>query len=239
MLRVCLRVDDYGWSTEEIPGAGPLKQSDVGLELAQRFHAALQGLPYLGAVIPASIDDAGRGWLLSAPAGLTVAQHGTTHALSHHGVAHEYHDCETLSDVRHRIAEGRRMLGVPGVTHFVPPFNAVGAELPEALYLEGHRVLWGAPSEWPTPPQPYSRGRMLFVPAWLPLYGATRWRMRAEDRPLLDVWPEVRSLPGRACLTLHLPWEAAHDAERFDGVRRLVALLGEHVISPQEYLANV
>lgn len=231
-MKVCLRVDDVGWTDRPI-GNGIAKMPDVGLALARQFHAALGGLPWLGGVIPSVLDADGREWLQSAPSGLTIAQHGTTHAVAADGVHSEYRDM-SLPLIRHQIAKGRGRLGLP-VTHFIPPFNALEPDLPEALYLEGFRVIWGGLSRWPTPPQPHDMGRMLFVPSWAPLYGATRWRMQETDRPLLQVWPEVSDWPGYAVLTLHIPWEAAKDPT-FQGVRTLATMIGDVVVAPDEWL---
>src|SRR5688572_17933391 len=66
-----LRVDDVGWTARPIDPA-PLKAPDVGLELAQRFHRALGGIPYLAGLIPATIrhDDEAQAWLASKPEGM-------------------------------------------------------------------------------------------------------------------------------------------------------------------------
>lgn len=239
-MKFCIRVDDLGWTSESL-SEPPLKRPDVGLRLAREFHAAMSGLPYLGAVIPTAADAGGREWLASAPAGLTVALHG----LDHRRV--DDVDCEyrgrSLDEVRERIALGREFLGSAETVHLVPPFNGLEPVVAEACKHEGIRYVWGGaqpnvrqPSTWPTPPQPHDWGRVTFVPSWAPLYGATLWRMGPDDVPLMDVLPSMIEAPGRAVLTLHLPWENAK-APDFRGVRELVELIGPNVISVEEYLS--
>jgi hypothetical protein len=219
-----------------------MKAPDHGLELARRFHAAMQGIPYLGAIIPACVDADGVAWLQSRPDGLTAALHGWDH-YPPGGVRSEFHNCN-LDGARALLERGRHHLGLGDLAHFVPPFNAVEEVLPEACYLEGLHYIWGGgshgvaqPSDWATQPPPYPLGRVTFVPSWAPTYGATRWRMSAEGPPpLLETLPALLEREGCAVVTLHICWEAAHDAERFDGVRRLVDLIGAHVISPAQYV---
>lgn len=237
-MKVCIRVDDIGWTAETAFQQSPCKQPDRALSLARRFHRAMLGRPYLAGIIPRAVDEAGREWLRTRPVGMTFAQHGTSHRLAADMVRSEYRDM-TGSALRDYVAVGHSALGVPTeeIVDFIPPFNALEPELPDALYLEGFRRIWGAPSRWSTPPQPQWLGRCLFVPAWMPLYGATLWRMQAADRPLIEVWPEVSTWPGYAVLTLHVPWEAAKDGwTLFDGVRRLVGLLGDAILSPSDWL---
>jgi len=235
-MKVVLRVDDYGWSPREATPS-PMKAPDDGLRLAQGFHAALGGLPYLAAVIPAAVDERGLEWLQSEPSGLTIALHGWSHRPAGGGVHSEFHDFDEAG-CRALLDQGQRMLrtaaGPP--RHFVPPFNAMEPALVDALWHEGLRYVWGAPSAWPTPPQPYDLERLTFIRAWAPLYGASVWRQGPQDRPLLEVWQEVREWPGKAVMTLHLPWEYARNPG-LDGLRRLVEAIGPAVIGPEEFLA--
>lgn len=244
-MKLCIRVDDLGWTDQESANP-PAKTADVGLELAQKFHAAMQGRPYLGAVIPAAIDDDGRAWLASKPDGLTIALHGWSHD-SGGGAFSEFHRDDTDA-VREKIAKGQqRIFGKESenwTRHFVAPFNAYTPTLLDAMWHEGIRYAWGgtapntrAPSSWPTPPQPFEVGRMLFVPSWDPLYSATYWRMSAGAEPLMDVLPGVIDLPGKAVLTLHLPWELSKGGPSFGGVSDLVDRYGHAMISAEEYLA--
>jgi hypothetical protein len=228
-MKFALRVDDLGW----IP-TDP-KEPDRGLRLTRQFHAAMQGLPYLGGVIPGVLDLDGLTWLQSRPEGLTIAIHGWDHQKVD-GVESECRN-KSLAECRGMIAAGRILLiGNNGaVPHFVPPWNAVEPDLPEACHLEGVRYIWGAPSDWPTPPQPHPMGRVTFVPSWRPTYAATLWRMSAETPPLSETLPELLCQPGRAVICLHLTWEAVK-CDDFRGVRWLVDLIRERVITPEEFL---
>lgn len=232
-MRFCLRVDDFGWVANSVP--------DRKLSLAQKMHATFQGLPYLGAVIPSTLDHDGLAWLQSAPAGVTIAMHGFNHSYSEDGCASEFRNCD-LQRCRQRIGWGKNSLKDVAIRHFVLPFNAYAPDLSEACYLEGMGYIWGGgghdythPSPWPTPPQPYSLGRTVFVPSWAPTYAACLWRMGSEDVPLCESLPRLLELPGRAVITLHITWEAAHCAD-FRGVRWLVERIGDRVITPEEYL---
>lgn len=235
-MKFAVRVDDLGWIETGKP--------DRGLSLARRFHAAMQGLPYLGAVIPACLDDEGLAWLASAPAGLTMALHGWDHRLQQ-GARSEFHGLD-LTHCRAVLDRGRRWLaevtGV-GIGHLVLPFNGYESEVADACFYEGIRYVWGggshvsaAPGSWPTPPQPYPLGRIAFVPSWAPTYAATLWRMSPENVPLSEALPQLLDAPGRAVLTLHITWEAAK-CDDFRGVRWLVDLIGDRAISAEEYLA--
>lgn len=239
-MNFCVRLDDVGWSEQESPSP-PLKLADRGLELARRFHAAMQGLPYLAAVIPSALDRDGLAWLQTAPAGMTIAMHGFNHRISVDGVASEFRHLD-LEQCRQRIECGRVALKDVPIEHLVLPFNCYEPDLAEACYQSGINYIWGGgehgsgcPSRWPTPPQPYSLGRVTFVPSWAPTYAATLWRMGPEDRPLESVLPRLLDLPGKAVLTLHITWECCHSAD-FCGVKWLVAQLGDRAISVEEYL---
>lgn len=233
-MKFVLRVDDIAWESNPKP--------DHGLHLAKRFHAAMQGLPYLAAVIPAAIDPEGLAWLQSNPPGMTVALHGWSHAYSNSGVASEFHDCD-FDQCRLRVSAGRNALPGIEIAHMVLPFNAYAPPLGEACYLEGVHWIWGGgahdsttPSAWPTPPQPYSIGRVGFVPSWARTYGATLWMMSAECDGLHKTLPKLLDHPGKAVLTLHITWEAAKCSD-FDGIKWLVDLIGNRVITVGEYLS--
>lgn len=236
-MKIALRVDDLGWTADEIDPA-PMKAPDIGLRLAQRFHAAMQGLPYLGAVIPACVDSEGAAWLRSQAKGLTVALHGWNHGCRN-GVESEFHGMD-LEQCRQSIYSGIKVLGE--TSHLVLPFNHYEPELAEACYLEGVRYIWGggshdqpSPATWPTPPQPYPLGRVIFVPSWRPLYTATLWRMGPDDESLEHRLLEFIDLPGKAVLTLHITWEAAKSKD-FSGVRWLVNQIGDRVITVEQYI---
>ena len=230
-MKLAIRVDDLGWTATET-ATPPIKETDIGLRLAQAFHAAMGGTPYLGAVIPSTLDGEGLAWLDSNPEGLTVALHGFTHRKSG-TVANEFHGMDELR-CRNRLGHATKALG-RRTTHFVPPFNGINTELVDALWYEGVRYIWGAPSEWETPPQPYGMGKLLFVPSWLPLYGAAQCRMNDQTPALIPNIPRVMQLPGQAVLTLHITWEAAHDDD-FAGVRKLVDMIRRNVITPAEFV---
>lgn len=243
MSSIVIRLDDVGWSATPIDPP-PMKAPDVGLDLAQRFHRAMNGAPYLAGLIPATIrhDNAAQAWLASKPQGMTLALHGYSHEPVG-TVRNEFHGM-SVAQCRERLAMGRELLRIhcgTVVEHLIPPFNGLSEEMGEACALEGIKYVWGganhndpAPSEWGYPPPPYPWGRVTFVPSWRLLYGATRWRMSPRDMPLLDYLREHRSKLGRCVITLHITWEAAKDPD-FDGVRELVDLIGPHIACPAEY----
>jgi hypothetical protein len=185
-------------------------------------------------VIPAALDMDGMVWLRAQPQGLTVAAHGYCHALAADNIASEFHDLD-LDEMRELLCLAQSVVG-PTV-HFVPPFNAIaGSTQCHALWHEGFRYVWGEPSSWPTPPEPTELFRdLLLICAWLPLYGASTFRMTTDSRPLTEVVPRALQLPGAAVLTLHLPWEHSRHPD-FAGVRQLVDMIADHVISPEMYL---
>jgi hypothetical protein len=229
-----VRVDDIGWQSSN--------KRDRGLELAQKFHEAMAGQPYLAAVIPGALDRDGVDWLTSSPACVTVALHGLVHQRSEDDVASEFRGMD-LEKCRNLICRGKRILENMPIKHMVLPFNAYEPQLDEACYLEGIRWIWGGanhstvvPSSWPTPPQPYPLGRLGFVPSWAPTYAATHWRMGADDVPLCETLPRILEWPGKCVLTLHITWEASRSRD-FAGVRWLSETISNHVITIEEYLA--
>lgn len=234
-MQFVIRVDDLGWISNGDP--------DPGLQLAQQFHAAMGGIPYLAAVIPAFLDEAGLRWLASTPEGMTVAIHGWNHKRSQN-VSSEFHGLDQDS-CRARIDRGRRLLRDEAKIepdHLVLPYNAMEPPIPEACYHEKIGYIWGGgdhcaitPSPWPTPPQPYPLGRVGFVPSWALLYGATRWQMGADDRAIETVLHKLIDWPGKSVLTLHITWEASR-GKKFEGVRWLVEQIRDRAITPEEYL---
>lgn len=229
-MRFCVRVDDVGWTPE--------KTADAGLQIAQRFHDAMCGLPYLTGIIPARVDDEGLAWLKSNPQGMTIALHGFEHDSKEEGGS----EFAKLSqrECRDRLWWGSK---IGSTEHLILPYNRYQPELTEACYLEGIKYIWGGanhdavyPSRWPTPPPPYPLGRVSFVPSWAMAYGATLWKIGVDDVPLKVSLPTIIDLPGKAVLTLHITWEAARSAT-FDGVKWLVDYLGDRIISAEEYLS--
>lgn len=229
-MKFVIRVDDLGWTGRE---HGGLKEEDPDLDRARQFHEAL-GLPYLGAVIASIPSPVGRRWLRSAQ-GLTVAIHGWDHGRGR-PKADEF-DGLTLNQMRDRIADAQHAVGPS--PHFVPPFNACPEILPEAAWLEGVRFIWGAPSSWPTPPEPTSLRSVRFIPAWAPLYGASRWcqSLDCKDPLVVAVQPWL-DMPGLAVLTLHLTWEFARDPE-LAGLRHLAGIVRSRVISPADFIKEI
>jgi len=221
-----------------------MKYPDKGLRLAQRFHDAMQGLPYLAGIIPACLDDEGKEWLRSKPVGLMPALHGLDHE-GPNGARSEFRGLDAAG-CQARIAAARGILAECGIEteHLILPFNAWEPEL-ASCHDEGICYVWGggthnttAPSRWPISPPPYPLGSLTFVPSWLKTYAATLWQMGADDRPLNTVFPDLLDLPGKAVITLHITWEAAKSEGDFRGVKWLVDLIGDRVISPEEYLSR-
>ena len=238
MLKVCIRVDDVGWGSESIE-PWPHKKLDVGLRLAQQFHAAMQGLPYLGAVIPKALDKEGLAWLHSQPCGFTGAVHGYCHDAPNR-VCDEFLRLE-FAEIRRRVSYARDYCCLP-YRHFVSPFNTYTDTLTDALVAEGFRYLWMGPVDRRYLPMrcfdDYNGPLPTLIPAWLPLYGCSCARMQSTERPLLDVWPGIKDEEGRAVLTLHLPWELAKNPS-FDGLKNLVDMIHDHVMSPEEYIGDL
>ncbi len=224
----CVRVDDVGW-THESSTPPPLKKPDQGLREAARLHAALGGLPWLAAVIPATLDAAGAAWLASRPDGLEVALHGWDHQRVD-GIDSEFRG-RPEAQCRWMLRDGLAALGP--TLHFVPPFNALEPALLDALAKENFRFLWG--NLWETPAPPFRSGGMTHIPAWRRLYGATRRRMSGSAPALIHEIPKVIDEKGFAVITLHLPWEAAEESG-FSGVRELAGLIRHNTVSPSRYL---
>ena len=222
-MRIAIRLDDIGLQ--------PFAGTDAGLQLARACHDAMQGSPYLGAVIPASLDDEGRGWLKSRPQGMTVAMHGVTHKMVAERIESEFagrerRECATMIEL------GMLMLGVP-VDHFVAPYNHYGANLDEALADNGIRYHWTGPTIENDPSPVVHMGRYVAVPAWKPLYGALLWPP-GPGRPLCESIPMIMERPGMAVLTLHATWEASQGKE-FKGIRWLIERYADRIISPEIY----
>lgn len=233
-MKILIRVDDFGWTSEESDNP-PLKKTDAGLRIARKFHDALDGIPYLAAVIPAVLDVVGREWLLSKPKGLTVALHGWSHREPNPGDRHEFEGM-SQDEVRGRICSGQ---GVCGPTpYYVPPFNGLDHAHVPALWHEGIRYIFGREQEWGTPPSPVELANgVKFIPAWARLYGALGWKQGSAEKRLLDVLYDIYDLPGFAVMTLHLPWEHARDPE-FKHTRVLQEFKG-HFISADDFVREI
>lgn len=227
-MKVVVRVDDVGWK----PPEGEDRQ-DNGLDLFHKFHAAMSGVPFLAAVIPACLDDAGRQWLESKPAGLTVGMHGVDHQ-------REGGNCGEFSWLQKEQVVDRVKLGLSlmpaGVEHFVAPWNDYGEHLHDVLALAGVKYHWTEPEysenpSWIERKQDYS-----IIPAWAPLYGCIAWPSGPGQSPMLERIPEIMKREGRAVLTLHITWEASRGGE-FTGVQWLVANYRHLILTPEEYLS--
>ena len=229
-MRFMIRCDDLGLTPEsaETPSG---KARDKGLGLARRFHAAMQGVPFLGATIPGEVDAEGVEWIRSRPAGLTVALHGYRHATL---VQRNEFLNESSAFIREKIAEAQRRIGP--TKFYVPPHNQIDAEHIEPLWHEGIRYVFGREQEWPTPPSPVEMARgVMFYPAWSTLYGATAWTQGSATEPLLDVLPKIEHAEGKAVMTLHLPWQSAKDPD-FLSVRVMAARYGHMFVSAEEFV---
>lgn len=232
-MNFVVRVDDIGWQSFNVP--------DVGMSIAKDFHAAMQDYPYLAAVIPSTLDHDGIAWLQSQPAGMTIAMHGLNHAKCDDGVASEFRSMD-LKAIRQRIAWGKLAMKDIATAHMVLPFNHYEPEVAEACRIEGVRYVWGGgshdtstPSQWPTPPQPYPLGCITFIPSWNQTYGATVGDMGDGNEALTDSLKGIINWPGKAVLTLHITWEYSKSA-MFEGVKMLIDLIGDRIISVGEYL---
>lgn len=230
-MKFLIRTDDIGMRPEESP-IPPGKKWDHGLRLAQAFDAALDGLPWLAACVPMLCDDAGVEWIRGRK-NITVALHGFDHC----EVAGARNEFEGLSvdACREKLDKSQKRVGP--TPYFVPPWNAFTEASVEAMWHEGIRHVFGAPTTWPTPPSPVDLARgVRFWPAWWTLYGACGWQQSEEScRRILDTVPALLDIPGRAVLTLHITWEAARDPE-FKHVAELAAMIKDHVISAEEFV---
>jgi hypothetical protein len=223
-------VDDCGF----LPTDAPKKLPDKGLVLMKAFHLAMQGMPYLGAVIPACLDREGRDWLESQPKGLTVAMHGFRHQQIRPGLQSEFAEvgfvkCDSW------IEAAKKMLKVP-TQHFVAPFNSYTTDLSNALLRHGFNIHWMGISESPDIPMIKWEPGLTEIWCWSPLYSATLWKMSPESIPLVRTLPSVIGRPGTAVICLHITWEAAKCDNDFTGIRWLVDQVGDRLISPDEFL---
>lgn len=232
-MKFLLRVDDFGWTDEESE-APPLKKRDIGLRLAQKFHAALDGIPYLAGVIPSEVDDRGIDWLMSCPDGLSVALHGWNHSPGKE--RHEFHGLSPDS-IRELISRGQKKIGP--TPYFIPPFNSFAHAHAAPMWHEGIRYVFGRDQAWASPPSPYELEMgVMFIPAWARLYGALGWKQGSASNRVLDELYVLFPDPGIAVLTLHLPWEAARDPE-FKHTKTLARVWREHFVSAEEFVKRI
>jgi len=231
-MKFAIRVDDVGWTDKALPQR-PLKERDRELLVARKFHSAMGGLPYLAGVIPSALDDAGRFWLASRPDGMRIAMHGVYHTRVD-GVSSEFRGLDVLQ-CEDLLLTGVMQLGI-ATKYFIPPFNAMEPALSLALKEVGFSFVWGHYED--DPMLPSKTPDWIFVPSWLPLYSATKWRMKDGDAPILDVIKDFLDKDGAAVITLHLPWELSRGGDSFGGVRELVELIRDHVVSPDVYVKD-
>lgn len=228
--KIMVRVDDIGWTDEVLNY--PIKKPDAGLRIAQQFHHAMGGLPYLAGVIPACVDHEGLTWLRTKPSGMTIALHGWDHGADRVDERDEF-SARSVDEIRDRIDRGQKLIGP--TEHLIPPYNAVPEVLCRAVWHEGIRYVWvGAEyGTW------WRINNINVIGSDAFLCGATRWQQGIRD-PIVNVSIQnvLRESSRWAVLTLHLPWEWARDPE-FNGVRELVAILTDHIISPVDYFKEL
>jgi hypothetical protein len=230
-MRFVIRVDDFGWTGDGDPENAPIKRVDRGFVLAKKFHDAMQGVPYLAGVIPSTADPEAVSWIESKPAGMSVALHGWNHQMRE-GARNEF---EGMGEEGCRALFSSGMKRIGTTRHLIPPFNAITEPMVRAAWHEGIRFIWGAPSNWNTPPSPYEMEKgVVFVPSWKPLYGACGWGQTPGDRALWQAMAELGNGHGIAVVTLHLPWEVARDPE-FKWVRYVVETQRRWIMSPEEF----
>jgi hypothetical protein len=226
-MKFLIRVDDIGMTPEESP-MPPGKNRDHGLELAKKFNDAMQGVPWLAAVVPAMLDEDGVAWLKQAK-GVDVALHGWDHCEAD-GCRNEFENL-SIDSCRWKISNGQLRVGP--TPYFVPPWNAYTPNFIEAAWHEGIRHIFAAPVQWETPPSPVelARGVKLW-PAWSSLYGSLAWTQGCK--PILNTLPDLLGKKGKAVLTLHITWISARDPE-FVSVRTFARMIAQHAISAQEF----
>ncbi len=193
----------------------------------------MQGRPYLAAAIPGELDDEGREWLKSGPAGLSIAMHGLRHFPARLGVESEFAGL-SHGQCLDMIWEAKELLGLE-TSHFVAPWNHYTQNLVDALLEEDIDIHWTGAQYGTVPPDPIRTVARCIVPAWATLYGSLLWPSGANMKALSHAMPEVMERPGCAVLTLHITWES-RDGMDFSGIRWLIEHYGDRIISPEQYL---
>jgi hypothetical protein len=231
-VKFLIRVDDIGMTPEET-SMPPGKKWDHGLKLAQKFDAAMQGVPWMAACVPAMIDEDGIAWLQQSPH-ISVALHGWDHC-EEGGCRNEFEGL-SVDDCRLKICKGQSRIGP--APFFVPPWNAYTPNFVEGAWHEGVRHIFGAPVEWATPPSPVELERgVKFWPAWNCLYGSLAWQQSPEGcGPIMKMLPSLLGETGRAVITLHITWLAARDPE-FVHVREFSKLIDGSAMSASEFVS--
>lgn len=235
-MKFLLRVDDVGWTGEE--DVYPLKKPDRKGVVMRRFHEALDGVPYLAAVIPNCIDLTSATWIKekAVKTGMTVALHGYSHKEPKPGDRHEFEGFPN-EKVREAICAGQRIIGP--TTYYVAPFNSFASSHIESMWHEGIRYIFGREQDWPTPPSPSELAMgVKFIPAWSRIYGALGWVQGSAKKRILDEIDELADQPGIAVMTLHLPWSVARDPE-FKHERSLSKNFKKLFITPEKFVAEI
>lgn len=179
-----IRVDDY-------PSGSPHSEIQKGYQAAlERFHAAMDGVPYLLGVVPTFVtDDEIRHVKALGPA---VAVHGINHM---RGFLASLDKAGTLSTI---LRACRQRLGT---NIFIPPYNLVWPGLAIGLQDAHFDTLCMGP-EW------YGRP---FWPSPTPMRVVAP-HPKAYER-LCNI--DLDSLPEDCnCIALHLTWEWAEDFKR-------------------------
>ena len=220
-MKFVILTHDVGWTSTAIQPE-PLKAPDVGLELAKRFNDAMQGEPWLAAVIPTCLDDEGRKWI-AEQYNIRCALHGVTHQRG------EFDD-DTRETMKEKLVKA--MIDFPFTNHFVPPFNKVKAKMLKVLPEIGLENLWSGNSM--EDPVLDEETGLLVIPCHPALYSTTKWIMDPKMIPLVKTLPKLKDEPGAGVITLHLPWEHAHDPT-FSAVAEMVQFIKDDIISPDAY----
>lgn len=190
-----VRVDDFP-SGSERGEISPTYREDFA-----RFHAAMDGIPYLLGVVPTFATGDDLAWLHALEGdGVEIACHGITHARGEFDVP--------LSVC---IPHLRRASPLVHTAAFIPPFNHVSAPLLTALRVLGYKLVTTGPETNQSLVRNYAHP-LTVVPA--PWYGYAR--------TLLQRW-HAGERPGTTdCLCLHWTWERN---EAYGPLRELVPLI--------------
>jgi len=227
-MKICLRVDDVGLRPEG--------ERDAELQLARKLHGIMDGRPYLAAVIAGILDAEGASWVRSEPPGMTTGLHGWTHELGMNGGECEFEGMGAGLSIM-LIEQGlARIQGERPIVDFVPPRNALTDDLLAVCRRQGLTRVWGQPFD-NGPFRPDQKYFGIFMPSWVPLYGATRWRVGNPPRaPVLDVLKNHGAEEDFiAIVVLHLTWEASF-SPTLQGMRELVERYGNCLVTPERYI---
>lgn len=235
---------------DEFPDAAAFDHSERGLAASKVFHETLAaaGVPYLMAIVPQythrpldpsasggrPLDSEDKAFIEQMrSAGVTFAQHGTTHRTRYATPARRSElvglEAEPLERL---ISDGLDRLAAIDVHPrvFVPPFNRFSADQlpilarhftvvgggPESVRLLGFR---GGPLWW---------GQSVFLPSYTPLYGSAYELLSAVDRI-------VALAPGTWIpIVLHSAWEVG---DQFAALRRLAHKCVPYAASWESFLA--